>query len=207
MRRFLPLALVALATCLSFAQPLEAQTPVKFELTAFAGAAVFPGTLADDLLVCEEILTCDRIQDVSMKAGVALGAHAGARFGAWSLEGSLAFAPSSFEGTSTLGATRSVDVNLLIYGLDALYTLPTDNPLMEFFLAGGVGAKTHSPSEGESQTNLGGNVGAGLRVWLSPSTALRFEGRDYISSYEGLTGSSLQNDLLITVGIAFSPAG
>ena len=176
------------------------------ELTAFAGAAVFPGTLADELLVCEGIV-CDRIQDVGMTAGVAFGAHAGARFGAWSVEGTLAFAPSSIEGTSTLGQTVSVDTNLLLYGLDALYTFPSENPLMEFFVAGGVGAKTHSPSDGDSQTNIGGNLGAGLRVWLSPTMAIRFEGRDYISSYEGLSGSALQNDILISVGVSFSPAG
>jgi hypothetical protein len=64
---------------------------MKLDLTAFAGAAVFPGTLADELLVCEGII-CDRIDDAEMKAGVAFGAHAGARFGAFSVEGTLAYA-------------------------------------------------------------------------------------------------------------------
>jgi outer membrane beta-barrel protein len=206
MRRSSPLALVVLAICLPLTQPLAAQGSPKLDITAFAGAAIFPGTLADELLVCEGIV-CDRIQDVGMKTGVAFGAHAGARFGAWSVEGTLAYAPSSFEGTSTLGQNVSVNTNLLLYGVDALYTFPSENPLMEFFVAGGVGAKTHSPSDGESQTNLSGNLGVGLRVWLSPTMALRFEGRDYISSYEGLASSSLQNDILFTVGVSFSPAG
>ena len=204
MRRFRTLALIVLAASLVPSSPLKAQAPMKLDLTAFAGAAVFPTNLADVLLVCEGIL-CDRVQDVGMKAGVALGAHAGARFGAWSIEGTLAFAPSSFEGTSTLGPTVSVDTNLLLYGVDLLYTIPSDNPLMEVFLATGVGAKTHSPSDGESQTNAMGNLGVGLRVWLSPTLALRFEGRDYISSFEGEGSSSLQNDLLFTVGLSLSP--
>ena len=204
MRRSSPLVLVVLTLCVATAGPLGAQPAPKLDLTAFAGAAVFPGTLADELLVCEGIV-CDRIQDVGMKAGVALGAHAGARFGAWSLEGTLAFAPSSFEGTSTLGPTVSVDTNLILYGVDVLYTLPGENPLMEVFLAAGAGAKTHSPSEGDSQTNVSGNLGVGLRVWLSPMLALRFEGRDYLSSFDSEGGSSLQNDLLFSVGLSISP--
>jgi len=205
MRRFSPLALAVLAVCLPLNQSLDAQTPLKLELTAFAGAAIFPGTLADELLVCDGFI-CDRIDDVGMKAGVALGAHAGARFGPWSVEGTVAFAPSSFEGTSTLGPTISEDMNLLMYGVSLLYTIPSDNPLMEVFLASGVGAKTHSPAEGDAQTNVMGNLGLGLRVWLSPSVALRFEGRDYISSFDAEGGSSLQNDLLFTVGLSFSPS-
>ena len=121
------------------------------------------------------------------------------------MEGTLAYAPSSFEGTSTLGPTLSEDMNLLMYGLSLLYTIPSDNPLMEVFLASGIGAKTHSPSEGDAQTNALGNVGLGLRVWLSPSMALRFEGRDYISSFDGEGESSLRNDLLFSVGLSFSP--
>lgn len=204
MRRFRTFALIVLAAGFFTISPVKAQAPMKMDLTAFAGAAIFPGDLADELLVCEGIL-CDRIQDVGLKAGVALGAHAGARFGDWSIEGTVAFAPSSFEGTSTLGQTVSVDMNLLLYGVNLLYTIPSDNPLMEVFLVTGVGAKTHSPSDGEAQTNVMGNVGVGLRVWLSPTLALRFEGRDYLSSYEGVVGSSLQNDLLFTVGLSLSP--
>jgi len=178
---------------------------MKFEITPFVGAAVFPSTLADALTVCEELLTCDRLSDVSMKAGVVMGGHAGARFGAWSVEGSFAFAPASFEGTSTLGATRSVDTNLMIYGLDALYTFPSENPLMEFFAVAGVGAKTYSPSEGDGQTDVAGNLGVGLRVWMSPTLAVRFEGRDYVSSFEGEGSSKLQNDILFAVGLTISP--
>lgn len=204
MRRSSPLALVVLTLCLAAAGPLKAQLVPKLDVTPFAGAVLFPGTLADEVLVCDGIV-CDRVSDVGMKAGVTFGAHAGARFGAWSVEGTLAFAPSSFEGNSILGPTRSVDTNLLLYGVDVLYTLPGENPLMELFLAAGAGAKTHSPSQGESQTNVTGNLGVGLRVWLSPSLALRFEGRDYISSFDGEGGSSLQNDLLFSVGLSFSP--
>lgn len=204
MRRFGPSALAVLMTCFLVAPPALAQEPMKMELTAFAGAAVFPGSLADEFLVCEGIV-CDRIQDVSMTAGVAFGAHAGARFGPWSVEGTVAFAPSSLEGTSTLGPTVSVDTNLMLYGVDLLYTIPSENPLMEVFLATGLGAKTHSPSDGDGQTNVAGNLGVGLRVWLSPTLALRFEGRDYISSFEGEGESSLQNDLLFTVGLSLSP--
>jgi hypothetical protein len=42
-------------------------------------------------------------------------------------------------------------------------------------------------------------------VWLSPALALRFEGRDYISSFDSEGGSSLQNDLLFSVGLSVSP--
>jgi outer membrane beta-barrel protein len=207
MRRFSPLAVLVLVLGLSPTHPLQAQTPMQWDLTAFAGAAVFPGTAADEFLVCEGlVLVCDRIQDATMKAGVALGLHAGARFGAWSVEGSLAFVPTSLEGTSTLGQTVSVDTNVMMYGADLLYTLPGENPLMEVFLATGIGAKTHSPNEGDSQTNVMGNLGAGVRVWLSPSMAVRFEGRDYISSFDGESGSKLRNDLLFTVGLSFSPS-
>jgi len=205
MRRISPLALLSLAIGFLPMQTLEAQTPLHLDVTPFAGAAVFPGDLADEFLLCGG-LVCDRISQVGMKAGVAFGVHGGVRFGAWSVEGTFALVPTSLEGTSILGQTVSVDTNLTLYGVDLLYTLPSDNPLLEIFLAGGAGAKTHSPTDEESQTNVTGNLGAGLRVWLSPSMAVRFEGRDYISSFDGEGGSSLQNDILFTVGLSFSPS-
>jgi outer membrane beta-barrel protein len=204
MRRFSYLAPVVLAIGFLPVQPLKAQTPLQLDITPFAGAAVFPGDLADELLLCGG-LVCDRIDGVGMKAGVAFGVHGGVRFGAWSVEGTFALVPTSLEGTSIIGQTVSVDTNLTLYGVDLLYTLPTENPLLEVFLAGGAGAKTHSPSDEESQTNVMGNLGAGVRVWLSPSMAVRFEGRDYISSFDSEGGSSLQNDILFSVGLSFSP--
>ena len=184
-------------------QPTQAQesggSSTTFELTAFAGGALFMSDLADFIVPPGE----ERMENPKMGNGVALGAHAGLRFGQVSMEGTLGFIPGSYSGTTT-GGQMSIDTNVMLFGGSLLYTLPSENQLMEVFLAGGAGGKIHSPSEGDSQTNVYGSVGAGLRIFMSQSMALRFEARDYISPY---TDGNLQNDLLITVGLSISPSG
>jgi hypothetical protein len=120
------------------------------------------------------------------------------------VEGSLGFIPGSYSGTTQTGGDRSIDTKVVIFGGSLLYTLPSENQLMEFFLAGGAGGKMHSPEIGDSQTNPYGSVGAGLRIFVTPTTALRFDVRDYISPY---TDGNLQNDVLLTAGLSFSPSG
>lgn len=191
-----------LALLFSLVQPVQAQSSPQLDLTPFAGGALFVNDLASDMLVCDG--GCERIQTPKMDNGIAFGAHAGLRFGAWSLEGTAAMVPTSWSGEETGGGQRSVDTSVLILGGNVLYTIPTENQLMEVFLAAGGGIKSHSPDEGDSATNPMGNVGLGLRVFISPSMALRFEGRDYISPYED---GNVQNDLLVTVGLSFSPGG
>ncbi|MFC1791482.1 outer membrane beta-barrel protein [Gemmatimonadota bacterium] len=191
--------LVAVLTL--FAVPaLEAQNSPQFELTAFAGGALFISDLAGDNYLLPG--TNERYDAPKMDNGIALGGHLGFRFGKVSLEGTLAFIPSSFTGINSSSAQESIDTNVLIYGASLLYTLPSQNQLMDIFLVGGVGAKTHSPDTGDGETNFGGNVGLGLRVWVTPTMALRFEGRDYISPY---TDGNLQNDLIISAGLSIAP--
>jgi hypothetical protein len=202
MRRLSAACLLATLALLSV-QPARGQesegTSITFELTAFAGGALPLSDLADFIVPPGG----ERIENPKMENGVALGAHAGLRFGQLSLEGTFGFIPSSYSGNTT-GGQVSIDTDILLFGGSLLYTLPSSNQLMEIFLAGGAGGKTHSPSEGDSQTNVFGSLGAGLRVFVSPSVALRFEARDYISPF---TDGNLQNDLLITVGLSISFPG
>jgi len=185
-------------------QPLQAQdsgqSSTRIEFTAFAGGALFMSELADFIVNCSG---CERVANPKMENGVVVGAHAGLRFGQMSVEGTLGFIPGSYAGTTSSGQL-SIDTSVMIFGGSLLYTLPSENQLMEVFLAGGAGGKIHSPDVGESSTNPYGSVGVGLRIFVSPSMALRFEARDYISPY---TDGNLQNDFLITAGLSISPSG
>ena len=168
-------------------------------MTAFAGGALFLSDLADRIVPAG----AEGINTPKMGNGIVVGGNIGVRFGQLSLEGTLGFIPGSYTGTRTSGSV-SVDTQVLIYGGSLLYTLPSENQLMEVFLAGGAGAKSHSPDIGESQTNVYGSVGGGLRIFVTPTMALRFEVRDYISPF---TDGNLQQDVLITAGLSLSPSG
>ena len=66
------------------------------------------------------------------------------------------------------------------------------------FLTGGVGGITFTGG-GDSETRLAGNVGVGLKAFVSERVALRFEARDRI--YRIL--SDTLNDFYFTAGVEF----
>ncbi len=176
----------------------------KFEITAFAGGALFVSDLADRIVVYPG---AEGINQPKMDNGVVLGGNLGLRFGQVSLEGSFALVPGAYSGSNTSGQQK-IDTNLMVFGGNVLYTLPSDNPLMEVFLAGGAGAMKYDssdhPNAETNQTNAYGSLGGGLRIFVTPSMALRFEARDYISPF---TDGNLQNDIFLTAGLSFSPSG
>lgn len=190
-------------------QPVQAQesggSSITFELTAFAGGALFVSDFGSHIVPSAGD---ERVTEPKMENGVVFGAHAGIRFGQVTLEGTFGFVPGSYSGIQSGGQARTLDTNVMLFGGSLLYTLPSENQMMEVFLAAGAGGKTHSPDVGDPQTNIYGSIGGGLRIFISPSMALRLEARDYISPYDlSDVDGNLQNDLLITVGLSISPSG
>ena len=205
-RVFAAYLLVTLA--LFSVQPVQAQESqggsTAFELTAFAGGALFVSNLGSHIIPSAGD---ERVTEPKMENGVVFGAHAGLRFGQVSLEGTFGFVPGSYSGIQSGGQARTLDTNVMLFGGSLLYTLPSENQMMEVFLAAGAGGKTHIPDIGDSQTNIYGSIGGGLRIFISPSMALRLEARDYISPYAlPDVDGNLQNDILLTVGLSISPS-
>lgn len=188
------LALVCLA-----AHEAEAQS---FEVGANAGFALFLSDLADDFFVCDATgSSCTRIDNATLKNAPALGGHAGARFGAFQVEGNVLFIPSEI-GFRVSGVSIGQDTNLLIFGAGLLFNVPTENPFFEPYLVGGLGMKRYSAENVESESDVAFSAGAGLRLHFHPTLALRFEGRNYMSQY-GDEQTKLQNDLVITAGLSY----
>jgi hypothetical protein len=82
-----------------------------------------------------------------------------------------------------------------------------------FYVSGGIGIVSRSGDffEGADDTSdIAGVVGVGLRYGLGPGWRIRFDVRDYISSFVNKeldelldTGSKLQNDIMLTAGVEF----
>lgn len=194
-------AVLLSAVCLILpTESVRAQASGGVEISGFIGGAVFTTSLAgEDFLLEGTIL---RFDDPELKGGLALGAHVGYAFGQVAVEGTVMHIPTALSGGDILGVRATVDTNVLIYGVNVLYTLPSQNQLMDVFLTAGLGVKAYSFEAGDSQTNFGGNIGAGLKVWITPAMALRFDGRDYISPFKN---GNLQNDLVLSMGLTFAP--
>ena len=73
------------------------------------------------------------------------------------------------------------------------------------FIGTGVGLRAYRSRDADapSQANVAGYGALGVEVAAGP-VAIRFEGRDYVTAFQGLDGSSetsLRNDVTVAVGI------
>lgn len=182
----------------------------RFELTPFAGAFLPLADLTD-------AFGSDNVVQ-SHSSAVTFGAHAGVRFSALSIEGTFAYVGTNLDSEGS-GVTISEDQTILIFGGSLLYNIEASR-FMEFFLAAGAGIKSYSaddplsPPGFEAGSDFMYNAGGGMRIFISPTTAIRVDVRDYMSTFDAfelLSASNqdakMQHDLLLTVGLSFVLGG
>lgn len=190
----LMLAVLATMPAVAAAQraPEPGFSPVftpTFEIRPFAGVFVPTGSQRDLL------------NDAAF-AGAQLGLEIHPNV---TLVGSFAWAPSE-------DVTRSAANDVDIYQYDVGAELSATRRLggmwsLRPFVGLGAGGRTYSyrDLELDTQTNFVGYGALGAELQAG-RIALRLEGRDYVSAFEGLDGleaSSTRNDLSFAAGIAY----
>lgn len=206
-------AAVFVCVLLSPAKSVAAQG-VEVELSPFFGAALF---LSDLGPARDGTLGTSTVPDLvqSNESSFSLGGRLGFDFGAVTVEGVLAYIPT--EIATTGNTTHAADQSIILAGADLILKKEV-NPFLGVFLAGGAGIKSYSaddpfeelqldPLGFESGTDFSFDIGAGARLALTESAALRLDVRDYISSFEVLEESTTQHDLLVTLGLSWRPGG
>jgi hypothetical protein len=186
----------------------------EFEITPFIGGAFF---LSDLGPARNGTLGAATVNDLvqSNNNSFAIGGRVGLSFGVVAIEGTFAYVPTEI---ATVGdVTHAADQSIILAGADVLLKKAV-NPFFGLFAAGGVGIKSSSaddpfeelqlqPLGFSAGTDFMFDVGAGIWLDLFPSAALRFDVRDYISSFDVLGVSTTQHDLLVTAGLTWRPAG
>lgn len=185
----------------------------RFQVTPFGGGMVFASDLSDAFSLGDI-----DFEGQTLNNSVALGVHAGVRFGSIAVEGTVAYAPATMVSISDAEFDQDVkvavfsDQDVLILGANALFYLPRSSPFFEFFLTGGGGIKKYSQADpfggwedGASDPTF--NLGAGLQLAVSPTVSMRIDLRDYISSFDpgGGLEKKTQQDILIAAGVTFHP--
>lgn len=182
--------LPAAATAQYASDPVSSSTFTRtFEIRPFAGVFVPTGSQRDVL-------------DDAAFAGLQLGFEVHPNV---TLVGSFGWAPST-------DVTRSDANKVDIYQYDVGAELGITRQLGSMwsfrpFVGLGAGARTYSyrDLELDTQTNLAGYGALGTEFRVG-RMAIRLEGRDYVSAFEGLDGlepSSTRNDLSFAAGIAY----
>jgi hypothetical protein len=213
----MPRQLAAALTCLALLFPSGLAAQMQITVGGFGGAIIPASDLVDVL-----------IPDVgALRFGHKTGWNAGGRFAVWpssriGIEVEAAFVgsnvdvrgilPPDFAEDTTINGTMFVGSLNLMYAVIA----PPLDPVA-VYISGGAGIVSRGGDfwEGaESTTDFAGVVGVGLRYGLGPGWRIRFDVRDYISSFidkeldeilepAGGTGSKLQNDIMLTAGVEF----
>jgi len=135
------------------------------------------------------------------KDDVLFGARAGYFFTpAWSLEGSWQRLSTETNFDESLGL-QNTDMILSCYRLNMLYNFRQGEGLRPFVTAG-IGCEKVDVSEFGERSDVGYNVGGGLRWFLSPHFALRFDGRAVWTPVGGDIDATQQN-IESTVGVGW----
>lgn len=191
----------ALALTLVGVTPALAQLP-GIEISPFVGAFV---PLTD--LVDEEAINLT----ASQKEALVVGGRVKVKFpGPLGVEGTFMYALSDIESDD---AGDVVDVDASVWALSGrlVYTFGLPAVPVSFNASGGVALVSHDPDiEGaESETDVGGVVGLGLRLDPPGLLAVRLDVEDYLYSFqpEGEPGeefeSRFQSDVVVSVGLVF----
>jgi len=126
----------------------------------------------------------------------------GGRFG---VEGSYFYAGSDLR--VTVGPIATVlDGEVQGGSLKGVYRATNAMTGTDLLVAAGLSAVNHSGrayTYASDQLDVGGVVGAGLHIVMSPMVTLRFDGEAYLYSWSAtpLLGSRMQTDVLMTVGL------
>ena len=191
--------------------PASAQRGPSIELSPFAGAVLPAGDLPERFVFSDDVASTAEFGGVEFDEALVVGGNAAiwltSRLG---IEGTFAYAPMTL--TTTSDGVDAGELDLYTYGVNVSLRRPSaSGPLrrMTPFLTAGIGGKTydHGVEDVGVETDLMWNVGAGLNVRLTPALALRFEARDYMSSFDpevATFDSELQHDVLLTTGLSFT---
>ncbi|KPK56636.1 MAG: hypothetical protein AMS21_12600 [Gemmatimonas sp. SG8_38_2] len=198
--------------------PLAAQTTVG--LSAFGGVYLPTSDLFDG------VVPIDTFGPSSLKFKQKTGWTLGARVAVWpsariGIEAEAAYVSSDVEGDFIVAAggqlrptSGTESGNLFLGSLNLVYALikPPLEPLA-ITVSGGVGLVSRGGdawNNFEDTSDIAGVLGLGLKYGIARALWLRFDLRDYISSFDEKNlsrvaiqggGSKLQNDLLVVVGV------
>jgi hypothetical protein len=196
MFRRLMLTAVLLA---SLATPLRGQ--VQVGLSGFAGGILPMGELFEELRLAGQ-----RVANVSQEPGPVIGGRVTVWMSRFGVDAEMGYAFSNVDLPSSIvemGLDNSASV--FVGSLKAPFS-----PL-RIYVSGGGGLVSRSGDFFdifEGTTDVAGTLGIGLRFGLGRATQLRFDVRDYISSFAPTRGveefdSRLQNDVIATIGLEF----
>ena len=181
------------------------------------GGAVLPASDLVDLLIPEV---------GALSFGHKTGWDAGGRFAVWptgriGIEVEAAYAGSNVDLRGILpdfAQDTTISASIFVGSVNVMWAAiaPPLDPVA-FYVSGGVGLVSRGGDffQGFDDTSdVAGVLGVGLRYGLGPGWRVRFDVRDYISSFlekqldealapAGGTESKLQNDIMLTVGIEF----
>jgi hypothetical protein len=212
-RVFRRLTLVATTLGL-LATPASGQ--VKVGLSAFAGAYLPTNDLFDSVRLRPDTSSLI-ITNLGVEPALLLGGRVTVRFQRFSVEAEAGYAFTRLDIPSVLvNAGFPDDASVVLGSLNLLYDLyqAAFSPL-SIHLSGGAGFVARGGEFLDSfdgTTDLAAVIGAGFRYGLSPVVFLRFDLRDYISSFAAKASSGFQfesktqNDLVGTVSVEFSLA-
>jgi hypothetical protein len=209
---------VAVLACLALLVPstLPAQSQLQITVGAFGGA-VLPASDLVDVLIPEV---------GALSFGHKTGWDVGGRFAVWptariGIEAEAAYAGSNVDLRGILpdfAQDTTISASLFVGSLNVMWAViaPPLDPVA-FYVSGGIGLVSRGGDffEGSDDTSdVAGVLGVGLRYGLGPGWRVRFDVRDYVSSFlnqalddtlepAGGTDSKLQNDIMLTVGVEF----
>jgi hypothetical protein len=189
------------------AAPLMGQ--VQVGLSAFVGGYLPLNNLFDSVRIGTENPV---ILNLGQKPGPILGGRLTVRLSRVAFEAEMGYVLSDLEIPG--GANGGGDASVVLGSLNVLYDfLRTPFTPLSLFASGGVGLVSRRGEffdEFDGTTSFAAVLGLGLRYGLSPTIFLRFDLKDYISSFQPTARSGFefdsktQNDLLATVAIEFS---
>lgn len=183
----------------------EAQAQVVFEVTPFTGGTFFLADPPNRFALGKRVGAPTVVQGGEFDDAWTVGLNTGIRINEmWAIEGMFSWLPTKLSATS--GLTNAADVNAYMYGITGLFYLPIESRVKPF-VGLGFGAETfdYDIPDVETDTELMGNVLAGLFVELNDRLGLRLEARDCFARFDpDVSGvdHKWENDLMTTVGLS-----
>ena len=187
---------------------------VRIGLSAFTGGFLPTNDLFNSVRLRPDTSSLI-IFNLGLEPGLLVGGRLTVRLSRLSLEAEAGYAFSSLDIPSVIvDAGANNDATVFLGSVNALYDVirAAFSPL-SVYLSGGLGlvargGEFFEPYDGTTSFSLA--VGGGFRYGLSPAAFLRFDIRDYISSFAPRTqggfqfDSKTQNDLIATLGLEIS---